>query len=199
MGLHKHTFCDIKMKDCVIIRKQEWITLNACGIQRYIIASRLELPSDQSWNQVYKRWGPHNHQLLSILMSPKNEWKHKLLHNECSSCFLEQFLLRYCNSILVLEAYLAACVTEGDITVWLLLISCPHVEKAILSWWRNWLQNITVMWMRKILLVKLHSMMLAGKYTYSSSLSGNSLTGISSTHWKLMKHFWVRWLLVLVF
>ena len=52
------------------------------------------------------------------------------------------------------------------------------------------------MWMWKILLVKLHSMMLAGKYP--SSLPGNSLTGVSSTHWKLMKHFGVRWLLVLV-
>ena len=51
-------------------------------------------------------------------------------------------------------------------------------------------------------MVKLHSIMLVGKY--SSSLPGNSLTsvlvkiGSSSTHSKLMRYFGLRWLLVLV-
>ena len=59
-----------------------------------------------------------------------------------------------------------SCITEREITVWL-LISCSHAGMGTLKWSRCWLKTTTVTWMLRITMAALHSIMLACKYSSS--------------------------------
>ena len=62
---------------------------------------------------------------------------------------------------------LACHVTEGEIAIYLLSISCSYLAVVMSSFWSSSLNNISVMYLQPIVLATLHSIMLACKFFHS--------------------------------
>ena len=109
-------------------------------IEKSFAACSLVLPKDASPSNLRGK-------LSQIAIKPQYLWKFLPLKVSCYT--------------------LPSCITEREITVWLLLISCSHAAMAALKWSRCWLKIIIVVSIPQTTMVTLHSVKLAGKYSSS--------------------------------